>query len=638
MGLRINTNVSSLQAQRRLNETTRAFARSLQRLSSGKRINRAGDDASGLAISEGLYAQIRGTTQAIRNINDAKGFLNTAESALGIQVDILQRMRELALQAANGAIGDRERGFLYAEFQEIFAEFQRISNTTQFNGTKLLDGSFETKQLQVGSEKGQTIDLTLEGIRVEELFTKTVMDRTHSEAATFQPTGMTSPVSTALGDLNGDGILDAVTVNRDGGALATVFVSFGNGDGTFQEGASINYGSSNADDVAIADFDNDGDLDFVIKTAGVSDRVKLYTNDGAGSFSLSGQAEGQNGWGELSTGDLNNDGNADVVISTAGGNSHRVYLGDGAGNLTEQAAVATGVGDSAIDHILIDFDNDGNLDIVGGEGQSSAIYFGNGDGTFGARVEIDADNASRVGAGDFDEDGNIDILLHDVNGDLAIHFGDGAGGITQEVEIAGTGAQGNNRDDTARVYDFDNDGHLDIFVQDEGTAQNFIRYGNGDGTFENAVEITPALQSYGLDVGDVDGDGYLDIVMSNSSLDGLRVYLANTGEASALEDIDIRTQTLAQDVLEYLDQAIDALNEERSAIGAIQNRLESAANSASILRENLDGARSGVIDADLAQETAELAKRQILQQASVSVLGQANTNMQVVLTLLGGVG
>ena len=157
MGLRISTNILSLMTQRSLNTTTKALGRALEQLASGKRINHAGDDPAGLAISSGLEAQVRGITQAARNMNDALGFLNTAEGALATQTDLVQRMRELAMQAANGTLSDKDRGYLNNEVQQLLAEFQRVTTTTNFNGVKLLDGTFATTTLQVGAKAGEEI-------------------------------------------------------------------------------------------------------------------------------------------------------------------------------------------------------------------------------------------------------------------------------------------------------------------------------------------------------------------------------------------------------------------------------------------------------------------------------------------------
>lgn len=169
MGLRINTNVAALQAQRNLGKTTKQLNAALERLASGRRVTRAGDDAAGLAISEGLSSQVRGLTQAVRNANDANGFLNVAEGALSEMTNIAQRLRELSVQAANGSIGPKDRQFLDNERSQLVEEFNRIAETTTFNTTKLLDGTFDTIDLQVGVQKGEKIQFTIGDARATSL-------------------------------------------------------------------------------------------------------------------------------------------------------------------------------------------------------------------------------------------------------------------------------------------------------------------------------------------------------------------------------------------------------------------------------------------------------------------------------------
>jgi flagellin len=150
MGLRINTNIASVNAQRNLFNTTMQLQKSMERLSSGLRINRAGDDAAGLAISEGLKSDIRAMQQASRNAADGISMVQTAEGALDEVSNIVLRLRELAEQAATETLGSSERGYLDQEFQDLLEEITRISDTTEFNGTLLLDGTAGTLDIQVG--------------------------------------------------------------------------------------------------------------------------------------------------------------------------------------------------------------------------------------------------------------------------------------------------------------------------------------------------------------------------------------------------------------------------------------------------------------------------------------------------------
>ncbi|OFZ20271.1 MAG: flagellin [Bdellovibrionales bacterium GWB1_55_8] len=158
MGLRINTNVPSLVAQRNLRSTRGSLDRTLERLSSGSRINHAGDDAAGLAISESLRAQIRGLGQAERNAQDGISLVQVAESAMGEVSNILIRMRELGVQAASDTVGPQERRFLDVEFQQLMEEVDRIANSTEFNGIPLLNGNASTFEIQVGTGNNPAID------------------------------------------------------------------------------------------------------------------------------------------------------------------------------------------------------------------------------------------------------------------------------------------------------------------------------------------------------------------------------------------------------------------------------------------------------------------------------------------------
>jgi flagellin len=152
MGLRINTNVAAINAQRNLQEASGKLSSSLEKLSSGKRINRAGDDAAGLASSESLRANMQGIRQAMRNAGDGISLVQVAEGGLNETSNILIRLRELAIQGASDSVGPVEKGYLDEEYQQLVEEIDRISRTTRFNGQDLLTGEseFETMDFQVG--------------------------------------------------------------------------------------------------------------------------------------------------------------------------------------------------------------------------------------------------------------------------------------------------------------------------------------------------------------------------------------------------------------------------------------------------------------------------------------------------------
>ncbi|MCH7866404.1 MAG: flagellin FliC [Myxococcales bacterium] len=163
MGLRVNTNIGSINAQRNLADTTQRLQKSLQRLSSGLRITRAADDAAGLAISESFRAEIRGLAQASRNANDGISLLQIAEGALNETSNLLIRMRELAIQSANGTLGSSERSTIESEFRDLASEITRIATVTKFNGTSLLNNT-SAITFQIGSEGTSSDTISVSGV------------------------------------------------------------------------------------------------------------------------------------------------------------------------------------------------------------------------------------------------------------------------------------------------------------------------------------------------------------------------------------------------------------------------------------------------------------------------------------------
>ncbi|KAB8036192.1 flagellin N-terminal helical domain-containing protein [Janthinobacterium aquaticum] len=202
----INTNIASLNSQRNLSTSQSALSTSLQRLSSGLRINSAKDDAAGLAISERFTSQIRGLDQARRNANDGVSLLQTAEGSLQSTGDILQRIRELSVQSANATNSAGDRKAIQAEVGQLLSEADRISQTSEFNGLKLLDGTFGTATFQVGANAGQTIQATTANFRTN--------NYGNNEVATTAPTTTTAGTAYTGGTFDIQGLqTSSITVN-----------------------------------------------------------------------------------------------------------------------------------------------------------------------------------------------------------------------------------------------------------------------------------------------------------------------------------------------------------------------------------------------------------------------------------------
>lgn len=212
MGLRINTNIAALNATRILRTSTLDLNKSLERLSSGLRINRAADDAAGLAIAEGFRSTVRGTAVAQRNAQDGISLVQTAEGALAETVNILQRIRELAVQAANGTLSQQNRADLQAEITQLIQQIDDNANNTDFNGVSPLTGVPAAITLQVGAEAGQTLDITTTDASLAGLPAVAAIDVVDATGALAQ--GVLGTVDAALTTLNTQRSLFGAAQNR----------------------------------------------------------------------------------------------------------------------------------------------------------------------------------------------------------------------------------------------------------------------------------------------------------------------------------------------------------------------------------------------------------------------------------------
>ena len=264
MASTINTNVATLTAQRNLSTSQASLNTAINRLSSGLRINSAKDDAAGLAISERFTSQIRGLDQAVRNAGDGISLAQTAEGALKASGDILQRVRELAVQSANASNSAGDRQSLQKEVGQLVAELDRISQTTEFNGAKLLDGSFGTQQFQVGANANQTIVAATANMRTSVYG--------NNQNASSAGVGTVAAQASAAGASSTNGLgSGAVTIN---GALGTASMSVAANDSAKTIAANIN---SIKGDTGV--------------TATARTEVKLEMGSTGGSFSMTIQSE-----------------------------------------------------------------------------------------------------------------------------------------------------------------------------------------------------------------------------------------------------------------------------------------------------------------------------------------------------------
>jgi flagellin-like hook-associated protein FlgL len=627
VGLRISTNLLSLSTQRNLATTTRALQRSMQRLSSGNRINTGRDDPAGLAMASGLESQRRGLLQAVRNINDSRGFLETADGAMAEQTNMIQRMRELAVQASNGTLDNSTRRYLDNEFQSLLAEFSRLTTQTQFNGINLLDGSFGTKNIQVGSFKGATIDLQLSSMQPSSVFTfrSTVGAGTY-QARTTVATG-SSPLGITSGDINADGYPDLVSADN-GSGTGSIFL--GNGNGTFKTRTTVAAGI-NPDTSMHADLNGDGKQDIVISD-GSSSTLSIFLGNGDGTFKgRSTTAAGAFPFQVLAI-DVNGDGRLDLVSDASLDNIVSVSLSNGDGTFKSRTTYSTGSVPKFFSSS--DINGDGFLDLMvpdnGGSGVS--ILLGNGNGTFAARTTIATSaNPYTVISVDLSGDGKIDIVSADTGGGvLSFFLGNGNGTFATRSTIA----PGGSAPFQVSATDVNNDGIFDLVSSDRGGNNVSIYIGNANGTFRSPATFATGVLDEGLQTLDFNGDGIIDIVTGDASSNTASILLGNATSRISVATVSIVTQSQAQDMLQVCDNALAYINSARASVGALQSRLDFASSVNQNTIENISAARSEIMDVDLAAETAEFSRLQILQKAGVAVLGQANLSTQLSLKLL----
>ena len=258
MALTVNTNVSSLNAQRNLTKSGQGLATSMERLASGMRINSAKDDAAGLQISNRLTSQINGLAVAQRNANDGISMAQTAEGAMQASTDILQRMRELALQSANGSNSNTDRDALQKEVSALQTELTRIAETTSFGGQKLLDGTFGSKSFQVGANANEVINMNMSNIAADALGSEV-----------FETNTATVGGRAVAGAINTNGnVAETDLIISENGGKSTAAITYGVNASSATVATAINSATSAAGVAVKASVENDISIDFTALTTG----------------------------------------------------------------------------------------------------------------------------------------------------------------------------------------------------------------------------------------------------------------------------------------------------------------------------------------------------------------------------------
>lgn len=615
----INSNLAALNIQRRLGQSTSSLEESFTRLSSGLRINKARDDAAGLAIAESLNVDAHVFAQGIRNINDAIGLLNIAEGAARELSSIVIRQLELASQASNGTLGASQRQALNEEANALVEEYNRIIESTEFNDLKLIDRSLTVLRVQGGY--GNVGSITV-GIGQE--LGRTVGDGTFQSPVKYEANDA-QVMDLGIGDFNNDGEIDVATTNY-GTGKASVFL--GNGDGSFNNPSEYSGGAAGYPaNIEVGDFDGDGNDDLVIGEEGDS-TLSVLLGNGDGSFRSRTSYDITEHRG-TTVADVDNDGVLDLIA--ASNTRYEILMGNGNGSF--KAAVAYVGGDE--DPRAVDLNGDGKLDLVAAdrEGDRITVVLGNGDGTFKAYNAYDVGNAPwALAAGDINGDGVHDVVTGNYNDSfISILNGNGDGSF-QAVSSVPSELYAQS----VQLKDVNGDEVLDLLAvyENEDIVSVFIN--NGDGTFQASTSfaVGPGASQY-LELEDLNNDNALDVVTAVGSGTGaISIALGNTRLVSSQGELDLLTQSGALQELGQLSTALDSISQELGVIGAFQSRLTTAVENLQQSRENYMSARSQIVDTDIAEESALLVKNQILQQAGAAILAQANQAPALALELL----
>lgn len=616
----------SLVGQRQLTRTSQAIQRSLERLSTGTTVNRPADNVAVSSQGVKLDAQIRGLRQGTQNVNQAQALLSTVEGAIGIQLELVTRMRELSLQAANGSLTSSDRSSINLEIRQLFAEFQRITNTTEFNGQKLLNGSLGKLELQEDDKNHsglESIYLDLANLDASKVFLKTVGNGSFKDAVTYATA--TTGRGITSGDLNGDGILDLVDSES-----STLTVFLGNRDGTFNTGRTLTAGTTNYSP-QLADFNGDQVLD-IVSADSSSGAVSIFIGNGDGTFSAQTTKAVGTTPVRVATGDFNRDGKIDIMStddSVTGTVS--VLLGNGDGTFASATTTSTVTMAYGLD--VADYNNDGILDFAVGSDTAGSleVHLGVGNGTFGTASTYTVGlGTQNIVSGDINGDGYIDIVASNRDsGSASVLLGSATGVFSAGTTVTTQALEPNG----IKLVDMNDDGRLDLLVDATSTPLE-LYFGNGNGTFQTGISEYMGSDVVAITTGDFNSDGVTDVAGINNGFNTISVLIADPIQTFAAKNIDVSTQANAQALLAILDTAASGLSQELARVGGLHERLDSTASANLLWSESLSEAKENMMGTDLAIETAELVRYQILQQAQVAVIAQANLNASVALGLL----
>jgi flagellin len=676
----INTNVKSLVAQNAIAGNARNLSTAMERLSTGNRINSAKDDAAGLAISTRMNAQSRGLSMAIRNANDGISLMQTSEGALGEVTDILQRMRELAVQSSNGTNNTSDRSALNDEVQQLKAEIERIATTTEFNNQKLLDGSYKDKALQIGDKAGQTLSIDIGSARIKDLGLGGTSGSAEAivgarwavaavDAGDIEINGQALGAITTSDDL--EDIIDNINQNVDNvtasGFNVVVAKQIGTGvttDGQFDlvvtalgASASTTYSISASEDMAelVANINNEAGG---VVQASLTDDGKLMLSNttGASITVVDGSA----------TATTYDGGSGFLAESTAYTGFLKLESDDGSPVRVDKGSTGT-LADLAVlgfRPTTSDFASGADAYTVTGAALTSAGVTGswgasdikiNGVAIYDSGIDTDSFDGKLNAINNFsDETGVVASAYYDTT--TTVTAGDLTNGLA-DVTINGTSitavaSGGTVADFASAINDITTETGITAEVVNDGNAIRLtgsnvtsITLGGTSvaagsfaaGTTYASIQLDSIANSpISIELGDSHTLVEHGLFEANVGAADFQVNAASmgVGSGSSLTGLDVSTASGATRALSTIDAAMDTVSAMRSKMGALQNRLDSTVSNLSNVVANTEASRSRIQDTDYATETTALAKAQIIQQAATAMLAQANQQPQSVLSLL----
>ncbi len=616
MPLTVNTNIPSLNAQRNVGINNSALSKSLERLSSGLRINKAADDAAGLAIATKFDAQVQGLNQAVRNANNAVSLVQTAEGGVNTLTNILQRLRELAVQSSSDDNTPSDRAATAQEATSLITEFTRIATTTQFNTMNLLDGSFTGKYFQIGANYGQNVTFTINDARARSLggraeyTAQLAAGVTTAKNANFGageikvngtdvgPTNSADDqysvldISTAAAGMNS---IAAAQVSQDttlsfliNGTAVNVTLASTTSITADQLATSIAWQINHANITGVAARTINGSAWVLEATGGTNLNLQYsyaYTGTASGIVSIGGIAVGMAGvlsgmFGNSVTGTVGNyNGESSAIAKAVAINA---IQGTSAVLATAQKNVVTATNAVA---------SGGTLTLSSGD-----VYINGQD--IGAATVLGNDSTGALATGINNLTGTTGVSASiNADGKLMLSAADGRNiTVTTRTQAIGTslGLLGTDATNSTWVY------RSGVKLND---ASNFTLTSPSDlydltGVHETSRTVASDVSTYNV------------------------------------ANVRVDTQINAQAAILTIDSALNQVNGIRAGVGAVQNRLQFTVTNLQIASENMSASESRIKDADFASEVATFTRNQIMVQAGVAMVAQANTTSQYALQLL----